>query len=594
MYEKYTGLPDTTKSSKSAKPANSRNGSQTTRSKDNTARTQGTGRIHYNDNEVFKDYSYDSRSSDRPAPRSSGNGRSGGSGSGSGRAGSRGSKKRKRQQRRRLILLASTVILLALIAGAVVLLVKSCQEPVEVDVETDSFRSGVYINGTDVSGKTIEEARTQLASNEAYAINNIAITLAGEGFSEVITGENMGAASDLDAVMLDALNGSSNKTYYTTLTIDDDALAQRIDEINQTMSAPPTDATFTVEFSEAGKPQFTYLPGVAGVGVNVEATKALVHTAIENKQYQTTITAELTTVEPTITVEDVQAHTTLIGSFSTTYDYKGTAEDTEYQREVMIPNRAFNVQKSTDAINNQVIKPGSTWSFNKTVGDRTEKNGWKTANGIFGGDRYTEQYGGGVCQVSTTLYNALLECYSSVEIVERRKHSIPSTYVDKGLDATVDTNHIDFRFKNVSDYPLYIFAYTSNNKKSSSRKKDVNVLIYGEALPAGVTYQARTELVEEILPGEPILTESKNLFIGEEEIIADPRSGYKYNVYIEKLENGKVVSSTLMYMDNYEGNPMKKRVGIKPTPTPLLSPTPTPHTTATPSPTPNVNFEDLP
>ena len=529
MYERYTGLPDTTKS----------------------ASSRGTGREN------------------RPGPREGGS-YSGGSG---GRRGG-GSRRKKAMQRRRILVAVSSLVLLGLLALAITVIVKSCNKPVTVDPVVDGFRAGVYINGADVSGKTIEEVRPTLEANEAYAINNIAVTLEGEGFRSTITGADVNAGSNLEQVMTEALSGGANQVYYTKITIDEAALAQKVDEINATLTTPATDASFTVDVSSSGKPEFTYIDGVAGFGIDVAATAKLVQEAFDGGHYQTTINPPLTTVPPAITVEDVKGHTALIGEYTTTYDFKGTAEDTEEQRNVAIPNRAFNVEKAVDAINNQVLKPGYTFSFNKVVGDRTEKNGWKLANGIFGGDRYNYQYGGGVCQVSTTLYNALLKCYPCVEFVERSAHSIPSTYVDKGLDATVDTGHIDFRFKNKSEYPLYVFAYVKTNKKSSSRKRDIVVNIYGEALPAGVSYKPHTELISETPPGEDEITETKKLFIGEEKISAEPRSNFVIDVYIDRYQDGKLQESIFLYTDNYKGNPLKKQVGIMPTPTPIPSATP--------------------
>ncbi len=273
-------------------------------------------------------------------------------------------------------------------------------------------------------------------------------------------------------------------------------------------------------------------------------------------------------------MEDIKAHTTLLATFTTTYDSKGTAEDTQEQRDIMIPNRAFNVQKGADLLNGVVIKPGKTFSFNGTVGDRNEENGWKQANGIFGGDRFTLQYGGGICQVSTTLYDALLRCYPNIEIVKRRQHSIPSSYVELGLDATVDTGHIDFKFKNVTEYPLYIFAYTSQNKKSSSRKRDITIAIYGEALPEGVTYVPRSVSIEELLPGEPIITEDKKQPVGYEQITAAARNGYIVEVYLDKYVNDKLDSSELLYTDTYAAITEKKTVGtaVTVTPTPYVNP----------------------
>jgi len=548
MYEKYTGLPDTTKS-----PSQSGGSGSGGSSSDGEHRDSRSGEMEY--------YYSPNRG-----------GSSGGSSSSH-----RRTSKRARARKRRIVVSMMTVAFLALLAAAIVILVRSCSPSEDVDPETDTFRSNVYINGTAVSGKTIDEVSTQLESNEAYALNNIAISLVGDDFSASISGADMDASSNLQEIMETALAGGANQVYYTTISIDPDALRSRIDEINAAMTTPATDATFTVDIDEdSGKPTFTYIGGTAGYGLDVEPTAQLVEQAIQNGQYQTTIQPTLTEIQPSVTVDDVKAHTTLIGKATTTYDFKGTAEDTEDQR-ATIPNRAYNVEKAASLINNQVVKTGKTWSFNTVVGDRTEANGWLLANGIFGGDTYTKQYGGGVCQVSTTLYNALLECYPYITIVERQKHSIPSTYVDKGLDATVDSNHIDFRFKNTSDYPLYIFAYISKNSKASSRKRDITVLVYGEALPEGVSYSPHTELIEEIEPGEDEITETNTLYIGEEEVTVEARSGYVVDVYIDRYLDGVLQESTYLYTDRYEGNPLKKKVGTMPTPTPVVEETPTPN-----------------
>lgn len=542
MYEKYSGLPDTTKSA-----------SQDVRRERNS---QSARDANYKGNNEDMEYYY--------TPNRGG-------GSSGGRRGSRQAKYRKR----RMILLSMTILFLVLIVTAVVVLARSCS-PTEIITTSDNrFRNEVYINGTDVSGQTLDEVIGQLESNESYALNNIAITLQGDGFSATITGTDMNATSNLSEIVQQALSGGSNQVYYTTISIDEDALASRIEAINENMTTPPTDATFEIESTDSGKPTFRYIDGVPGYGLDVDSTTELVRQTIASGQFQATVEPTLTTVQPSKTIADVQAHTALIGSFSTTYAFKGTADDTEEARTTLIPNRAFNVEKAASMINGQVVDPGETWSFNDTVGDRTEENGWKLANGIYGGDTLTKQYGGGVCQVSTTLYNALLEGYPYFDF-SRRKHSFPSTYVDKGLDATVDTNHIDFKFTNNSGYPVYIFAYVSKNSMYTSRKRDINVLIYGEALPEGVEYKTRTQLIEEITPDEDILVESSSLFVGEEEVITEARTGYVIDVYVDRYLDGVLQESYFLYTDTYEGNAKKIRVGTKATPTPEVETTPTP------------------
>ena len=545
MYEKYSGLPDTTKSSQSS---SNRSGDRPVRQ---TAYSSGG-------NDSMDYYQ---------APKR-GNGSS-----------KRESARRAKMRKRRLILSLMSLLFLGLIVVAVVVLVRSCSGPApQVDLATGQFRSGVSVNWTDVSGKTVDEVRPLLESNLNDTISKISITLSSGGLNATISGKDLNVSSNLDEVLAQALSGGANQDYYSAITIDEAALTARLNDINASASAAPVDATFTVDFSGSGKPTFNYTEGTAGYGLDVASTVELVKQAIASNQLQTTLEPALTTVQPSITKADLMAHTTLIGKFTTTYDFKGTAEDTDEQRTIYIPNRAFNVEKGASMISGQVIKPGESWSFNDTVGDRTEENGWRLAQGIFGGDRKTPQFGGGICQVSTTLYNTMLEAYPYFDFFDRSSHSIPSTYVDKGLDATVDSNHIDFQVKNVSKYPVYIFAYTGENKMAKSRKRDITVVIYGEALPEGVEYKTRTVKITEEPPldTDAIITETNKLFVGEENILAEPHVKYVVDMYVDRYLNGELQESKFDHEDTYPGNPLKKQGGTKPTPTPVVDSTPTP------------------
>ena len=543
MYEKYSGLPDTTKSTKQSGslPAD-RAGERTTRSS----------------NSQMEYYQAPNRASSQSSAR-------------------RASARKAKQRKRKLILGGMGVAFLALIVVAVLVLVKSCSKPVVVDPATATFRNGVSINGMDVSGKTVDEVRPQLEANESTFLERIAITLSSAELNATITGVDMSASTNLDEVITQALSGGANQSYSTAVSINDAALATRIDAINQTSSKPPVDASVTMDFSSSGKPTPQYVDGTPGFGLDVASTTEMIKQAIAAAQYQTTLTPTLTEIEPSRTVADIQQSFAPIAKFTTTYDFKGTADDSEEQRE-LIPNRAFNVEKSAAAINGNVVKPGETWSFNDVVGDRTQENGWLEANGIYGGDTLKREFGGGVCQTSTTLYNAVLQVYPYIEIVDRSHHTFPSTYVEKGLDATVDTNHIDFQFKNISDHPLYIYAYSSENKKFKSRKRDLNIVIYGQALPEGHEYKTRTVLVSEESPGADIITETKSLFVGESNILAEARNKYVIDVFIDHYVDGVVVEEIYRIPgpDIYPGNPLRKQVGIMPTPTPEVSPTPAP------------------
>ncbi|MEN6418742.1 MAG: VanW family protein [Clostridiaceae bacterium] len=494
---------------------------------------------------------------------------------GSSASGKRKNSKRAKIRKRRFVLTLMTILFLALIIVAVVVLARSCGDGGTVDLATGKFRSEVYINGMNLSGKSVDEVRPQLESNETYALNNISIALNSEAVNATITGADMKASSNLNEIIQNALDGGANQVYYTTISIDDAALTQRLQEINASLNSAPTEPSFTIDVPESGKPKFNYIDGAPGYGLDVASTLQMIKDAIAAGQLQTTIQPVVSTVQPTKTIDDLKALTTLIGSYSTTYDFKGTAEDTEEQRTVLIPNRAFNIEKAVSIINNNVIKPGESWSFNDVVGERTEENGWLKANGIVGGDRLIQQFGGGVCQVSTTLYNAVLEAYPYFSNFSRQHHSFPSNYVDKGLDATVDTNHIDFKFTNNSPSDVYIFAYVSKNKMASGRKRDLNILIYGPALPEGAEYKTRTQIMEVIPAGEDILINTSSLFVGETKTLAEKRDGYVVDVYVDYYLNGVLQDQHFLYEDRYEGNPLKMQVGTKATPEPSAEPTPT-------------------
>ena len=109
-----------------------------------------------------------------------------------------------------------------------------------------------------------------------------------------------------------------------------------------------------------------------------------------------------------------------------------------------------------------------------------------------------------------------------------------------------------------------------------SRKRDITIVIYGKALPEGSEYKTRTVLVSEESGGEDVITNSNNLFVGEEKILAEARSKFVVDVYIDHYVNDVLVEPFFMYTDTYPGNPLRKQVGVKPTPSPVPSPTPTP------------------
>ena len=163
-----------------------------------------------------------------------------------------------------------------------------------------------------------------------------------------------------------------------------------------------------------------------------------------------TITIPMHELEPTVTKAMLQSKYVKRGQGYTT-SFSGSTK-----------NRKYNIRFGAEKINGTILKPGEIFSANETLGKRTRANGWKNA-GAYEAGEVVEQPGGGVCQLSSTLYNAVL--YADLEIVERRNHSMPVHYVDRGRDATINSvgNIIDFKFKNNTSSDIIIIAYTEGN-----------------------------------------------------------------------------------------------------------------------------------
>jgi vancomycin resistance protein YoaR len=124
------------------------------------------------------------------------------------------------------------------------------------------------------------------------------------------------------------------------------------------------------------------------------------------------------------------------------------------------PARNTNIKKAAGSLDNTIVMPGETFSYNETLGPTTKENGYARAQIFIRGTK-SYGYGGGVCQVSSTLYNAVLE--AGLEVVERHSHSLPVSYVPKGKDAATSYGSVDFKFVNNLPYPVEINASVSNN-----------------------------------------------------------------------------------------------------------------------------------
>ena len=210
-------------------------------------------------------------------------------------------------------------------------------------------------------------------------------------------------------------------------------------------------------------------------------------------------------------------------------------------------DRKNNVRRALESFNGLVVESGQRVSFNETTGDRTEKNGYKNAHIIYGGV-YVDGMGGGVCQASTTLYNALL--LAGLEINEVYHHSLPASYVPLSFDAMVSGDYCDLVFTNNLEKPIYI--------KTSADDEKVTVEIYGQNM-GGLKIERRAELVK-ILPhnGDKIVPDTKGeyaskiLYKGELYRVKWPKEGYESKGYLRYYQDGEFVEEKEIRHDFYQ------------------------------------------
>ena len=245
----------------------------------------------------------------------------------------------------------------------------------------------------------------------------------------------------------------------------------------------------------------------------------------------------LKVLSPKVTTNQIgtEAFPDLLGSFSTTYSTSNS-------------NRSTNIRLAASKINGIVIMPGETFSYNQVVGKRTAAAGFKSA-AVYSNGQVTTGIGGGICQVSSTLYNAVL--YANLEIVERTNHGFNPGYVKAGTDATVSWGGPDFKFKNNRDYPIKIICSGSGGK--------VNFQIFGLKTDEDYEVQIQSSVIQTIA-FKTVYQNDNSLAKGKTKVLQSGSNGCKTETYKILKKNGVVVSKILLSRDTY--NPHNKIVAV--------------------------------
>lgn len=435
-----------------------------------------------------------------------------------------------------LILAASLILVLSLLYGGLSLF--SGQQTLPGDTT---------VGGWKVGGADKETIRRELR-DRLERLSNLQVALTFETGQELRmtfgeAGAKFGAEDFLNALaatetgsLTSRLKARSRLSADWTIRADWDiaALRQKLDAAwEQKAFGEPVNAERRISQDD----RIRYIPEQTALRIDWNAF-ALALTAVLPGDFSALEQSETVTVKvplavtpPQVTVESLKKEGVerKIAEFRTSLGASG-------------PGRTHNVEAAAKALNGTVLAPGDVFDYGKIIERAAGRYGFREAPVIVGG-RVVPGTGGGICQVSSTLYNAALRL--GLEIVERRNHSAPVNYLPKGLDATFASGSINFRFRNTTGKHLAVTAAVEG--------RTLTVKLFG-TFPRNITYEARPVKVELIPPGDKRIPDP-SLPPGATRIIRSGKPGYVVETVLIRRENGKITETKQLSRDVYRPQP---------------------------------------
>lgn len=340
---------------------------------------------------------------------------------------------------------------------------------------SNTIARNIYIEGIDVSNQTKEKAKELII--EVKAPKNIVLQYEDKTYE--ISPDEIDLKYDLDDVIDEAYKYTKTESYFEnvkryfdlkknkveleiTPSYDEVKLSEAVNKIQDEINVEMVNAK--VWISDFGS--MSYSPSITGKELDLASTKETIYDMIESKEFKN-IDLKVNTKEPNLSTKQAKSVNSLLAEFTT----KFSTSD---------PNRVENITTASKKISNTLLMPGEEFSYNNLTGRRTKSNGYKDAPVIVNGI-LEEGVGGGVCQVSTTIFNTAM--YSGMNITSRNNHSLKSSYVPVGQDAMVSDSWSDFRFKNPYDHPIYVKVIVGNGSVTckiygnSSDKKNISIKV---------------------------------------------------------------------------------------------------------------------
>lgn len=446
----------------------------------------------------------------------------------------RSPRRRRRDPNYGVIAIVGVILMIVIVSVVYGMQSSGRHKPIQQETETETvtevpeteLEKEVSVDGISITGMSREEARQTLIDHypwtmkaqyqdDTYEITNL-MTVKIDG-------------------LLDEIYSSEPKNIYT---LDASDLDTAVDQEIESMKARWNKAAKNGSISsyDASSDSFTFAGEQTGIAINEEQLKSDIQSALSAKQFDKVITVSASEVQPEYSTAAAKQKYKTIGTYTT-----NTTSNSK---------RNTNIRLAAEALNGTIVGPGQEVSFNDTVGQRTEAKGYQGAAAYNNGE-VVQEIGGGVCQVSTTLYNAALK--AGMKISMRRSHTFEPSYVTPGMDATVSWGGPDFRFINTSSSAIGIKASYSN--------QTVTVSIYGvPVLEDGVTYSLEATKTETFDLPEPQYEEDQTLQPGQEVVKSKGTQGSRWQVKLVVKKDGQVISSEVDHTATYKGhNPVIRR-----------------------------------
>lgn len=413
-------------------------------------------------------------------------------------------------------------------------------------VSSDLFYPGVIVDGTDLGGMSMSDAQALLSRQQVQTSSEFSLVVAAGEKRWRITSQEVpmifdaqkvlerayavGRAGNLEERYAQIQHAAQNGVHFSTgFTYDRSAVAGLVDIIADSLDVEMKNAT--LDAFDMNNRTFTFTEARRGYVVNREQLAADILAALDEGAYDRVIIVQGENIEPTLFRAQLEGLFGRISSFTTK-----TTKDKD---------RNTNIALSASALNGRVVLPGETLSFNECTGQRTGAKGYREAGAIAGGV-LVDDTGGGVCQTSSTLFNAVVR--ADLKIVERSAHSWPSNYVEKGEDATVNYPSLDFVFKNEGEFPVFVVAWYENQQ--------VTVEIYGQMLENGMTIDLESKVTRTVKPSDELLyTFDASLPVGTRQFGREKRTGYEVDTYkVYKDSTGKEIERKKLWTTTYRAS----------------------------------------